>query len=110
MAILTSDLLSKVQATHQFEEERLLGFVRANVSGFPQSLAKFSVLQFGHGQSNPTFLLEAYFGESGAEVKRYVLRKKPPGVLLESAHAVEREFMVIDLELLSFYCLEVGKM
>ncbi|KAH7676584.1 acyl-CoA dehydrogenase protein [Dioscorea alata] len=95
MAILTSDLLSKVQATHQFEEERLLGFVRANVSGFPQSLAKFSVLQFGHGQSNPTFLLEAYFGKSGAEVKRYVLRKKPPGVLLESAHAVEREFMVL---------------
>ncbi|KAM0954409.1 putative aminoglycoside phosphotransferase, acyl-CoA oxidase/dehydrogenase, central [Dioscorea sansibarensis] len=95
MAILTSDLLSKVQSTHQFDEERLLGFVRANVSGFPQSLAKFSVSQFGHGQSNPTFLLEAYFGESGAEVKRYVLRKKPPGVLLESAHAVEREFMVL---------------
>lgn len=31
---------------------------------------------------------------SGSSVKRYVLRKKPPGKLLESAHAVEREFQV----------------
>ncbi|KAJ0979775.1 hypothetical protein J5N97_015249 [Dioscorea zingiberensis] len=96
MAILTSDLLSKVQRAPQFDEATLLNYVRANVPGFPQSLAKFQVSQFGHGQSNPTFLLEAYFGESGAEVKRYVLRKKPPGVLLESAHAVEREFMVLE--------------
>lgn len=49
------------------------------------------VLQFGHGQSNPTFLLEVH---SGSVIKRYVLRKKPPGKLLDSAHAVEREFKV----------------
>lgn len=48
-------------------------------------------MQFGHGQSNPTFLLEV---GSGATVARYVLRKKPPGKLLESAHAIEREFQV----------------
>lgn len=47
--------------------------------------------QFGHGQSNPTFLMEV--GEGGS-LKRYVVRKKPPGKLLQSAHAVEREFQV----------------
>jgi aminoglycoside phosphotransferase (APT) family kinase protein len=46
------------------------------------------VSQFKGGQSNPTYLLEA---ESG----NYVLRRKPPGKLLESAHAVDREFRVI---------------
>jgi acyl-CoA dehydrogenase len=48
-------------------------------------------VKFGHGQSNPTYLMEV---GSGGSVKRYVLRKKPPGKLLESAHAVEREFQV----------------
>lgn len=33
-------------------------------------------------------------GSNGSAVKRYVLRKKPPGELLASAHAVEREFLV----------------
>ncbi|KAL6526504.1 hypothetical protein OROGR_015594 [Orobanche gracilis] len=47
---------------------------------------------FGHGQSNPTFLLEVH---SGSLKKHYVMRKKPPGKLLESAHAVEREFQVL---------------
>ena len=44
--------------------------------------------KFPGGQSNPTYLIEA---ESG----RYVLRRKPPGVLLASAHAVDREFRVL---------------
>lgn len=51
----------------------------------------FIIIQFGHGQSNPTFLIEV---SSGSSVNRYVLRKKPPGKLLASAHAVEREFQV----------------
>ena len=42
--------------------------------------------QFGHGQSNPPFLIEVH---SESSVKLYVLRQKPPGKLLESAHAVE---------------------
>jgi len=46
-----------------------------------------SAEKFDRGQSNPTFLLKA---ASGA----YVLRRKPPGVLLKSAHAVDREFRV----------------
>jgi aminoglycoside phosphotransferase (APT) family kinase protein len=46
------------------------------------------VTPFTNGQSNPTFLLAA--GDT-----RYVLRKKPPGVLLPSAHAIDREYRVI---------------
>ena len=45
--------------------------------------------QFKGGQSNPTYRLTA------ADGKRYVLRRKPPGKLLPSAHAVEREYRVI---------------
>src|SRR5262249_50446303 len=41
------------------------------------------------GQSNPTFLLSSPSG-------RYVLRKKPPGQLLKSAHAIEREYRVMN--------------
>ncbi|PWA86103.1 Acyl-CoA dehydrogenase, N-terminal [Artemisia annua] len=48
--------------------------------------------QFGHGQSNPTYLIEL---QSGLLVKKYVLRKKPTDQLLQSAHAVEREFQVL---------------
>ena len=47
------------------------------------------VAQFKGGQSNPTFMLTA------ADGQRYVMRRKPPGVLLPSAHAVDREFRVI---------------
>src|ERR671928_1518143 len=45
--------------------------------------------QFKGGQSNPTYLLTA------ADGRRFVLRRKPPGKLLPSAHAVDREFRVI---------------
>src|SRR5258706_7777542 len=45
--------------------------------------------QFKGGQSNPTYRITA------ADGKRYVLRRKPPGKLLPSAHAVEREYKVI---------------
>lgn len=56
-----------------------------HVAGFEGPL---SVRQFKGGQSNPTYLLEARSG-------KYVLRRKPPGKLLQSAHAVDREFRVI---------------
>jgi aminoglycoside phosphotransferase (APT) family kinase protein len=46
------------------------------------------ILQFEGGQSNPTFLLDL-------SDKRYVLRKKPPGDLLPSAHQIEREYKVM---------------
>jgi aminoglycoside phosphotransferase (APT) family kinase protein len=44
--------------------------------------------KFAHGQSNPTFLIDAASG-------KYVLRRKPPGKLLKSAHAVDREYRVM---------------
>jgi aminoglycoside phosphotransferase (APT) family kinase protein len=47
------------------------------------------VEQFKGGQSNPTYLLSA------ADGRKYVLRRKPPGKLLPSAHAVDREYRVI---------------
>jgi len=57
--------------------DRFLGFRIAQVE------------QFKGGQSNPTYRLSA------ADGKKYVLRRKPPGKLLPSAHAVDREYRVI---------------
>ncbi len=69
---------------HRFHEDRLAAYLAANLPGFAGPLA---VRQFQGGQSNPTFHLHT----AGAD---YVLRKKPPGTLLPSAHAVDREFTV----------------
>jgi len=55
----------------------------------PSLDAALSVEKFAGGQSNPTFKLSA--GDT-----HYVLRRKPPGELLASAHAVDREFGVLD--------------
>jgi len=70
---------------HRFDAARLEAYLRVNVAGFAGPLAVF---QFAGGQSNPTFVLDT-------PAQRYVLRKKPPGVLLPSAHAVDREYRVI---------------
>lgn len=69
----------------QLDAVRLTRYLEAHVPGFqgPTSVEKFS-----GGQSNPTFLLRAGSG-------RYVLRRQPPGELLKSAHAVDREFRVL---------------
>ncbi len=53
--------------------------------------------QFGHGQSNPTYKIECLPGNDASSppllpLATFVLRKKPPGKILASAHAVEREF------------------
>ena len=52
--------------------------------------------QFGHGQSNPTYKVDCVRGvsSSASPLATYVLRKKPPGKILSSAHAVEREYAV----------------
>jgi len=70
-----------------FPEDRA-GFdawAAAHVAGFggPSRAKKFDT-----GQSNPTYLIET-------PARRYVLRRKPPGKLLKSAHAVDREFRVL---------------
>lgn len=71
-----------VRANHRFDEAALERYLAAHVFDFRGPL---TVRQFSGGQSNPTFMLEA----TG---RRYVLRKKPPGQLLKSAHQVDREF------------------
>src|SRR4029077_15176829 len=60
-------------------------YMRAHVAGFT---GRLMVRQFQGGQSNPPYYLEA-----GG--RAYVLRRKPPGKLLPSAHAVDREHRVI---------------
>lgn len=74
-----------VQERHQFDIPRLQDFMEANVEGFS---GKLTVEEFAGGQSNPTYLLSA--GE-----EQYVMRRKPPGELLKSAHAVDREYKVM---------------
>src|SRR3954463_9017145 len=76
----------EVQEKHRFDERSLERFMSAQVEGFvPPVRAE----QFKGGQSNPTYRL------TDAAGRRYVLRRKPPGKLLPSAHAVDREFRVI---------------
>jgi len=69
----------------RLDSARLESFLSQNVKGFAGPL---EVRQFKGGQSNPTYLLQT-------PARRYVLRRKPPGKLLPSAHAVDREFRVI---------------
>lgn len=64
---------------------RLDAYLRANLHGYEGPLG---IRQFRGGQSNPTYLLIT-------PAKRYVLRRKPPGELLASAHAVDREYRVL---------------
>ncbi len=75
-----------VREQHRFDEANLDRWLKANVDGYKGPV---SVEQFKGGQSNPTFRL------TDAGGKRYVMRRKPPGKLLPSAHAVDREFKVI---------------
>ena len=74
-----------VPERHRFDVTGLERYLGEHVDGFP---GKLEVEQFKGGQSNPTFMLKA--GD-----RRYVLRRKPPGKLLPSAHAVDREYRVI---------------
>jgi aminoglycoside phosphotransferase (APT) family kinase protein len=79
-----------VAPAHRFDERRLHAYLSARIDDFGEDLV---VRQFQGGASNPTFLLTAS-GSDGAP-RRYVLRKKPPGALLASAHQIDREFRVM---------------
>ncbi|MDQ2764231.1 MAG: phosphotransferase family protein, partial [Pseudomonadota bacterium] len=69
----------------RLDEAKLTAWMEANVAGF-QGPLRYS--KFAGGQSNPTFKISAPSGD-------YVLRRKPFGHLLPSAHAVDREYRVI---------------
>jgi aminoglycoside phosphotransferase (APT) family kinase protein len=73
-----------VEERLRFDVERLAKYLCGRIPAF----SALDVQQFKGGQSNPTYLIDA--GE-----RRYVLRRKPPGRLLPSAHAVEREYRVM---------------
>jgi aminoglycoside phosphotransferase (APT) family kinase protein len=75
----------EVAESHRFDEAALHGWMQANVAGYQGPL---EVRQFKGGQSNPTYQLIT-------PTKKYVMRRKPPGKLLPSAHAVDREYKVI---------------
>lgn len=74
-----------VRSGFELDSKGLTQFMEKNVEGFSGSL---EIRQFKGGQSNPTY-------ELSAGGKKYVLRRKPSGKLLKSAHAVDREYKVI---------------
>ena len=70
--------------TQTLDEAAVSAYLKEHLPGFdgPMEVTKFQT-----GQSNPTFML-------ATPAHNYVLRRKPPGVLLKSAHAVDREYRV----------------
>ena len=69
---------------HALDVDAVSNHLRDHLPGFERPV---TVTKFDRGQSNPTFCIETVAGH-------YVLRRKPPGQLLKSAHAVDREFRV----------------
>jgi len=69
----------------KFDRDGLIAWLRDHVEGFCEPV---DITQFKGGQSNPTYLIDT----PGAA---YVLRRKPPGKLLPSAHAIDREYRVM---------------
>jgi aminoglycoside phosphotransferase (APT) family kinase protein len=79
-----SEGLRQPPAQHAVDSAPLSAWMAQHIEGFRGPI---DVKQFAGGQSNPTFLVES-------ANHRYVLRRRPPGKLLPSAHAVDREFRV----------------
>jgi aminoglycoside phosphotransferase (APT) family kinase protein len=76
---------TQVREQHIFDTAALAAYMQQHVDGFGGPL---EVRQFKGGQSNPTYQLIT-------PRRTYVLRRKPPGKLLQGAHAIEREYKVI---------------
>ena len=85
MSVEVNTGVTPVRAGFTFDEAALDRWLAANVEGYRGPL---TVEQFKGGQSNPTYRLSTPTGA-------YVLRRKPPGVLLKGAHAIEREAKVL---------------
>ena len=82
---MVSENLIEIRKKHSFNLNNLQKWLKINIEEFGKIL---SIKQFVGGQSNPTFFITS---EEGKEI---ILRKKPPGNLLPSAHAIEREYKV----------------
>ncbi|KEY65957.1 hypothetical protein S7711_06616 [Stachybotrys chartarum IBT 7711] len=69
------------------DQQALENYIKANV---PEIKTPIDLKQFGFGQSNPTYQV------TGADGRRFVMRKKPPGKLIsKTAHKVEREYRIM---------------
>ena len=77
--------VTAVRSAHRFDEAALARWMEVHVAGYAGPLV---VEQFKGGQSNPTYKLVT-------PGRNYVLRRKPPGQLLQGAHAIEREARVL---------------
>ena len=77
--------VKEVQSHLRLDTKKLEKWLVANVDGFT---LPFAMHEFRGGQSNPTYQIST-------DSTKYVLRRKPPGELLPSAHAVDREYRVI---------------
>jgi aminoglycoside phosphotransferase (APT) family kinase protein len=86
---MSDELVGEVASAQRFNEEQLKSYLESKIEGFGQDLR---VQQIKGGASNPTFKLTT---RSQDGPLHYVLRKKPPGLLLASAHQVEREYRVM---------------
>ena len=78
-------VLVEVRESHRFDVAALDAWLAGRLDGFGRGLR---VRQYEGGQSNPTYLVES-------DERRVVLRKKPPGTLLPTAHQIEREHRVL---------------
>ena len=84
-SVLEEKGVRPVRAQHRFDEAALARWMADNVAGYAGVMR---VDEFQGGQSNPTYRLSTPRAS-------YVLRRKPPGVLLKGAHAIEREARVM---------------
>ncbi|MFO0658233.1 MAG: phosphotransferase [Polyangiaceae bacterium] len=80
--------MSSTDTTHSIDAARLTRYLRSHLEGLEAQEGELEVLKLNGGQSNPTYAIS--LGD-----RRWVLRKKPPGKLLPSAHQIEREHRVI---------------
>lgn len=86
---MSDNLVGEVTSAQRFDEARLKVYLESKIEGFGGNLI---VQQIKGGASNPTFKLTT---QDSKGPLHYVLRKKPPGQLLASAHQVDREYRVM---------------
>jgi aminoglycoside phosphotransferase (APT) family kinase protein len=84
----TSSDVTEIRQGHALNIPKLTHYLTSHISSFQGPM---TIKQFGHGQSNPTFLIT----DTATDVQ-YVMRKRPPGkIMSKTAHRVDREFKVM---------------
>jgi len=79
-----------IRKEHTFDISKLVKYIASQDLGKVAFKEPVEIKQFNSGQSNPSFYLK------DANNNEFVLRKKPPGKLLPSAHQIEREFLIMN--------------